>query len=358
MYTMLTRLFPAPTFLTLPIVGVDFSDTTMRFIALEENIHGILPRFFGEMAIPEGCMKGGRIADEKLFISFLSEAKKKHKLSYVRVAIPESQTYSFTLLLDNAALADIRGAIELVLEDNIPLRAIETVFDYHILRQDETSLLVQVVAIAEASVESFCQAFLSAGLIPVSFELDGQAAARAIIKPEDDSSYMVVDFGASKTSITIVTKGTAVLTSTLDFGGKMLLDILQKDLGVSLEEAQRLKQEYGLAQTGEHQNIFQLIVGGISTLKDEINRRYVYWNEKKAQYGDLPAIETVYLCGGHSNMRGLSDYLSVGLKLNVAQGNPWVNCVSFEHAIPEMPYEQSMSYVTAIGLALADFIND
>lgn len=67
----------------------------------------------------------------------------------------ESQTYSFTLSLDNAALADIRGAIELVLEDNIPLRALETVFDYQILRQDDASVLVQVVAIAEASVEEF-----------------------------------------------------------------------------------------------------------------------------------------------------------------------------------------------------------
>lgn len=63
----------------------------------------------------------------------------------------------------------------------------------------------------------------------MSFELDGQAAARAVIKPEDDSSYMIVDFGASKTSITIVTKRTAVLTSTLDFG-ENVLDILQKDL--------------------------------------------------------------------------------------------------------------------------------
>jgi type IV pilus assembly protein PilM len=355
---MLTRLFPAPSFLTLSVVGIDFSDTTMRIVRLAESTPGILPDFFAEMPIPEGCMKGGRISDEKAFIAFLTDVRKKHKLSYVRVAIPESQTYSFTLALDSAAVADVRGAIELVLEDNIPLRAIETVFDYHIIKHDETVLLVQVVAIAEASVQSFCDAFTAAGLTPTSFELDGQAIARAVIKPDDDRSYMIVDFGASKTGITIVTYGTAVVTSTLEFGGKMLLDILQKDLGVSLEEAQRLKKEYGLSSTGEHQNIFQLIVGGISTLKDEINRRYVYWHEKKSQYGAFPNIETVYLCGGHSNMRGLADYLSVGLKLNVVQVNPWVNCVSFEDAIPEMTYEQSMSYVTAIGLALADFIHD
>lgn len=355
---MLTRIFPTPEFLAVPAVGVDFSDATMRFLKLSETMHGLLPAQYAEMAIPEGCMKGGRIIDEAKFTAFLTDVRKEHKLTYVRVAIPESQTYSFTVTLDALAAGDIRGAIELVLEDNIPLRVIETVFDYHIIKQNEQSLVVQVVAIAEAAAQSFCNCFLNAGLVPLSFELDGQAIARGVLRPDDDGSYMIVDFGANRTSITIVTSGTAVFTSTLEFGGKALLDILQKELGVSLEEAQRLKLEQGLSASGEHKNIFQLLVGGISTLKDEINRRYVYWHEKKVQMGEFPQIETVYLCGGHSNLRGLADYLSVGLKLSVVQVNPWVNCVSFDDAVPEMPYEVSMSYVTAIGLALADYIND
>lgn len=355
---MLTRLFPTPEFLSVPAVGVDFSDATMRFVRLSETMHGLLPVHFAEMAIPDGCMKGGRIVDEKLFTKFLQDVRTTHKLKYVRVAIPESQTYSFTLNLDPLAGADIRSAIELVLEDNIPLRAVETVFDYHVISESASSILVQIVAIAQSSVESFLDCFMRAGLIPLSFELDGQAMARAVLRPEELGSYMVVDFGANRTSITIVTKRTAVFTSTLEFGGKALLDILQKELSIPLEEAQRLKREHGLSAMGEHANIFQLLVGGISTLKDEINRRYVYWHEKKVQRGEFPKIETVYLCGGHSNLRGLADYLSVGLKLRVVQANPWVNCISFDAAVPDMSYETSMSYVTAIGLALAEYIHD
>jgi type IV pilus assembly protein PilM len=352
---MLTRLFPTPSFLTLPAVGIDFSDATMRFVKLSETIHGLMPSRFAEMAIPEGCMKGGRIVDEVQFTTFLSKVRDQHHLKYVRVAIPESQTYSFTLKLDAVAADDIRSAIEFVLEDNIPLRAAETVFDYHLITQTETSLVVQVVAISQNASESFCNCFLKAGLIPVSFELDGQAVARAIVKPNDSGSYMVVDFGANRTGITIVANNIAVFTSTLEFGGKTLLDGLQKELGVSLEEAQRLKRDYGLSAGGDQQNVFQVLVAGVSTLKDEIDRRYVYWHEKKVQGGEFSNITTIYLCGGHSNLQGLADYLSVGLKLPVVQANPWINCVSFDAAIPDMPYEESMSYVTAIGLALSDF---
>jgi type IV pilus assembly protein PilM len=355
---MLTRLFPTPSFLSLPATGVDFSDTTMRFMKLSETIHGILPAHFGEATIPEGCMKGGRIVDEARFTAFLIEMKKLHKLKYVRVAIPESQTYSFMLTLDALAAANIRGAIELVLEDNIPLKAVETVFDYHVLSETETNIVVQVVALSESAANSFCNCFMNAGLVPVSFELDSQATARAIIKPNDKASYMIVDFGANRTGITVVTNGTAVFTTTIEFGGNMLLDILQKDLGVSLEEAQRIKLEWGLAATGEHKNIFQLLVGGVATLKDEINRRYLYWQEKREQHGGFPPVTRIYLSGGHSNLRGLADYLSVGLKLEVVQANPWVNCVSFDVAIPSISAEASMSYVTGIGLALADYIHD
>jgi hypothetical protein len=46
------------------------------------------------------------------------------------------------------------------------------------------------------------------------------------------------------------------------------------------------------------------------------------------------------------------------LKLNVVLANPWINCVSFERAIPSMPYDTAMSYVTAIGLSLADYLYD
>jgi type IV pilus assembly protein PilM len=352
---MLTRLFPTPSFLTLPAVGIDFSDATMRFVQLSETIHGLMPTRYAEMAIPEGCMKGGRIVDEQQFTAFLATVRDRHHLKYVRVAIPESQIYAFTLTLDIVASNDIRSAIELVLEDNIPLRVIETIFDYHILKQTDTSIVLQVVAISQNVAESFCNSFLKAGLIPVSFELDGQAVARAIVQPTDHGSYMVVDFGAYRTGITIVTANTAVFTSSLEFGGKTLVDNLQKELNVSYEEAQRLKREFGLSGGGEHQDVFQLLVAGVSTLKDEINRRYVYWHEKKVQEGEFPTIETVYLCGGHSNLQGLADYLSVGLKLNVVQANPWINCVSFDNAIPDMPYEESMSYVTAIGLALSDY---
>ena len=74
---LFTRLLPTPSFVTIPTVGLDFSDATMRFMDLEIHRHGLLPKRFAEMSIPEGCMKGGRIIDTEKFINFLKEVQKK-----------------------------------------------------------------------------------------------------------------------------------------------------------------------------------------------------------------------------------------------------------------------------------------
>lgn len=353
-----SRLFPTPAFVTVPTVGLDFSDATMRFVDLKITADGLIPKRFAQEAIPEGCMKGGRIIDTTKFINFLKQVQKEHNLKYVRVSIPESQVYSFTLSLDVNASSDIRGAIDVLIEDNIPLKAIETVFDYHILSVTDKNIVVQVVALPETVSTNYYNAFFSAGIIPVSFELEGQAISRAVLEPQDKGSCMIVDFGANRTGISIITNRTTMVTATLDFGGKVLTQQLSKELNIPLEEAEVLKRQYGLTSIGEHSNIFSILANGISVLKDEINRRYVYWHEKKNQLGSFPPIDTIYLCGGHSNLRGLGDYLSTNLKLKVVQVNPWVNCFSLEDVIPSMQYESSMSYVTAIGLALADYIYD
>ena len=95
--SILSRLLPTPSTLMIPAVGLDFSDATMRFVRLKEGAHGILPSMYAELTIPDGCMLGGRIVDEIKFTQFLKEGKKKYNLTYVRVSIPESQVYSFTI---------------------------------------------------------------------------------------------------------------------------------------------------------------------------------------------------------------------------------------------------------------------
>jgi cell division ATPase FtsA len=137
-----------------------------------------------------------------------------------------------------------------LIEDNIPLKAIETVFDYHVLSVSEKSIVVQVVALSETVATNYFNAFADAGIIPVSFELEGQAITRAVIDPEDTGSCMIVDFGANRTGITIVTNKTAMVTATLDFGGNTLSQMLAKEMNLSFADAEKNKKRAWFGNTG------------------------------------------------------------------------------------------------------------
>lgn len=356
--SLLTKLFPIPSFITLPAVGLDFSDVTLRFVSLKATSKGLIPHTFAQVPIPEGIIKAGRVLETEKLILFLKEVQKKYKLKYVRVSIPESQVYSFTTTLSDDQAKNLRGAIELALEDNIPLKSIETVFDYHVLYRGQGTLTIQVVAVPETVAQGYFDSFISAGMVPLSFELEGQAIARAVLDKKETSSFMIVDFGANRTGISIVNNAIPITSTTIEIGGKMLTQILAQKKGISVEEAERLKKTHGLIPTADTQDVAVILKEILRPLQEEINRRFVYWSDQRASKKEFPPIEKIYICGGHSNLLGLKEHLSESFHVPVAQANPWVNCFSLDTVIPSMSKEISMSYVTAIGLALADHLYD
>lgn len=322
---------------------------------LKQTLHGLVPDVYAQMSIPAGCLEGGRIVDQAAFTTFLKNVKHVHRITNVRIAIPESQVYSVTLPIDVAVGSDIRASIELLLEDNIPLNISEAIFDYQVLTQTDTTVIVQVVAIASSVAKRYLDAFEGAGMTAVSFEVDSQAIVRALLAPHTTGSALIVDIGAERTGISIATANTAVYTTTLEFGGRTLVDALMREQGIDVARAHEVLHQ-GINPV--HHETFPVLASALSVLRDEIDRRYIYWHERKDEFAPLPSIDIVYLCGGYSTVEGLADYLSASLKLRVVSSNPWVNCVSFDKTIPSLTNDEAQSYVTAIGLALTDHLYD
>ena len=93
-----------------------------------------------------------------------------------------------------------------------------------------------------------------------SFELEAQAIARSVVPRGDMDTYMIVDFRSEKsTCIFIISKGVVMFTSTLDIGGMVLNNMIQKNFKVNFEEADRMKKEYGLQRNTPNQEIFSVL---------------------------------------------------------------------------------------------------
>ncbi len=356
---LFNRFFPTPAFLSMLSFGLDISDESIKFISFTFTKDGIRLKKYGERKIPPGIIESGKIKDPKRLEEILLSLRKEEGIKSVRVSLPEEQIYLFKMYLDKTELTNIRESIELSLEEHIPVPAPDTIFDYEILSEDVNTLQVQVAAIPKSVIQNYLSVFKNSSIFVPSFELEAQATSRAVIKRGDLDTYMIVDFGAKRTGIFIISQGIVVFTSTLDVGGEMLNSLLQTNLKVSSQEAEEIKKTHGLQKNVENKEIFDVLLKSVSVLRGEIEKHLLYWHTHKDKEGknNLP-IKKIILCGGDSNLIGLSDYLSIGLKRKVENANVWINILDTKKETPQINFKQSLSFATTIGLALGNFEHD
>ncbi len=336
--------------------ALDISDQSIKYGELLATPNGLRLGRFGHEKIPPGVINSGKIENEAELVNILKALAKREHLNFVRISLPEEQMYLFTLSLPSVTVGDLREVILLQIEEHIPLKAIDTIFDYEIVKENDQTIFVQVSALAITTIESYLSVFEKSGLVPLSFELEAQAIARAVIPRDDMSPVMIVDFGSARTGASIAHDGKVFFTTTLDIGGDSLTTMISKNFNISFEEAEKMKLSYGLSSTANVDDIFPAILNGISVLRDELNRHYIYWKTHEDDGFKHEKLDRIILCGGDANLTGLSHYLQATLKIKVENANAWVNISDMHESVPSISFEESFGYATVLGLALADYI--
>jgi type IV pilus assembly protein PilM len=296
--------------------------------------------------IPEGLIESGEIKQKEKLTDFLKTIQKDLKSEHLIVALPEEKVFLARVKLPLMKKEEIRGALELQLEEHIPLSANEAIFDFDIIKEisdtDKNYLDINLIAFPKGIVESYRDVFIGAGFLPLVFEMEVQAASRVMVPNNEIQTIILVDFGRTRTTLTIINNTKPQFTSTIKVGGEDLEKSLMKNLEIDRFQAEKIKKNQGLVKSKENEKIFNSLLPLVSVIKDEIHKLIIYSDR----------VSKILLCGGDSNLIGFPEYLSYELKLPVELGNPWVNIISFKEHIPEIELRESLIYATALGLAL------
>jgi type IV pilus assembly protein PilM len=358
----LSNLVPPPSYLSLPSVGVDISDTSMKYISfkpsLRENRVKIL-NLWGDITIPENVLQRGEIKDLKILTDVLKEFKSKTDAEFIRVSLPEERAYIFeTEIKKNVPVKEIHSLLEFRLEENVPISAREAIFDYEILSSNDKSQTVRVVVAAyqRETIIQYYEVCRSAGLTPLSFEVEAQAMARAVVPQKDKDTVMLIDFGKTRTGVGIINDGVLLYTSTIDIGGGQLSQSLRKTVGDLAEsELTTIKNTSGLIREVDNSNVYEALISTISVIKDEIASRMQYWHLKDSNRNSR-RIKKIILCGGSVNLKGLPEYLTESLGVQCLRADVWGNAFRSDLVIPPIDKRHSYGYATAIGLALKNTV--
>ncbi len=360
----ISNKFPPPAYLQMISVGVDISDTSLKYILFDSKKRqpGFLNiSHWGDIEISENALQRGVVQEPESLVSALREVKQSTGVELVRVSLPEERAYLFETEIDRGmTVEDIKNALEFSLEENVPLSPRESLFDYHIVEyiKSRNKLRVIVTVYARDIVMSYYDACMEAGVLPLSFEIEAQAIARSTIPFSDQGTHMILDFGRTRTGVGIVHQNLLMYTSTIDIGGKDVSSCLRSVLGQDVEESKltTIKNEQGLVSSKENPKLTKVMSETVDKILDELSVRIKYWNNKVGNSHHM-YIHSIILCGGSSNMRGLQRYVTEQLNIPTRRGNVWRNVMSLEDNVPPIEQRYSFGYSTAIGLALASLVD-
>src|SRR3989344_2169127 len=138
---LLAHWFPMPRILHPRSVGVDISDASIKWIALEAFGEKKRVIFWGEELLPEGIVIGGIVQNFPELVTALEGIRKKlGGIVSVHVALPEEIGYVFSMHVPvNSSRESALHMIEFELEARVPIPVADAVYDFDLITQHDNA---------------------------------------------------------------------------------------------------------------------------------------------------------------------------------------------------------------------------
>ena len=348
--------------------GLDISDLSLRIVNLERKRGGFKLSSFGEAKIPSGIIKNGEIKKEEDLVKIIKKAApevqgKPLKTKYVIASLPEEKSFLKVIQMPRLQEEELKSAIVYEAESHIPLPIEEVYLDSwvipplydHLDHQD-----VLLVALPRTTVNPYVSCLKKAGLKPLALEIEPFSMIRALIKDGvSNFPVLILDLGATKTSLIIFSGYSLRFSFFIPISSDHFTELISKTMKVNLDKAEKLKLKYGIETRGtkEGGEVFEALIPALVDLIEQI-KRYIDYYVTHTSHEHLPPskngkIKKILLSGGGANLKGLTGFLSEQLKIPVEIGNPWTNILLRKgKKVQEISFEKSLSYTSALGLAL------
>ena len=354
-FNSLVNFFKPPNFLEMPFVAFDVGDRFVRFVELKRNGNSFTLGKIGEKMIPEGIFSGGDILKKQELVSILSDIRKENNFNLVKVSIPEEKSYIFVTEVPKIKPKEIRQMLEFRLEENVPLKVEEAVFEYSIIEQNESSnsLKLNVSVIPKQIINSYMEVFQSAGFFPISFKAESEAVASCISDSETIGNVLIINIKDSSTILSMMVNGTVWFTSTISIGKNSVINILKKIPVIKQSSEYKISENVFFSDETKNDEVFNSLMNVFSIMRDSVEKFVEFWQSQCDKTSVKSCkIDKVVLCGSVSAIPGFLRYISASLEENTEIINVWKNVFNIENSVPPIKFTDSLDFSAVLGLSL------
>ncbi len=308
------------------VVGVDIGSHSVKICELKKTDKGYQIVALGSAVLPEGAVDDGTLVEPEAVGEVIAGLFKNLKVKNKKVGFSISG-YSVIVKKVNLAVMGEKELEDYIMqeaEQYIPFDISDVYLDFQDLKtntekNDRTD--VMLVAAKKEIVDDYLEMLKSINLQPAIVDVDGFALENTYETVyEKSENVALVDIGASKMNINILSEGISVVARDIVVGSRQLTEQIQGAFDLEYEEAEALK--LGQTPAEDRQEEMEDIFSSTCTQWVlEIKKAIDLYHSNNP---DKPLTRLV-LSGGGCKVVGLSDFLESETSIPVEIFNPFSN---------------------------------
>ena len=358
---------------TAVAIGVDVGSSSIKIVEVKKKEGKAYLETYGAIALgPYAGLSVGQVTNlpgEKLAIAIKDLLKEINATTTTgALAIPSSASLIFTVELPGGIKGeDLKTAVATEARRFIPVPINEVSLDsWEIPTQEsfldnpedevhegldksvaplEDKTKVLVAAIHNDTIAKYQDLVNQAQMDARFFEIETFSAIRSLVEHEL-VPMLIIDFGASKTKLSIVEHGIIRVFHVVNRGSQDITLALSKALSISFDQAEDMKKRYGLQENAPDLNAKEVIRTVIDYIFGETTTVILEYEKKTGKN-----LKKIVATGGGALLYGLQEYASKTFRAEVVLGNAFTKTEA-PAFLEQMLAATGPEFTVSVGLAL------
>ena len=343
------------------LIGLDITTSSIKLIELIQSGRAFRVESYAAEPTPPNAINEKAIVDAEAVGDTIRRAVKRSGTKVKDVAFAISGDAVITKVIQMPSIlevGDLEDQVELQADQYIPFPMEEVSFDFEVIGESEHDPDMQDILLVATRTENVDQrsiAVETAGMIARVVDVEAfavenacQLLAHQMVDNGEGKFIVIVDFGASSTTFSVLKDLKVMYTRDFAFGGRQLTEEIMRTYGLSVDDAGRAKKEGGLPSNYQP----EVLDSFIDDMSQQVSRSLQFF---LASGSDREQPAQILVCGGCANIPGVADVIGSRVGIPTQIGDPLGQMKLSAKATAQGVRGDATALLTACGLALRSF---
>src|ERR687893_1743516 len=229
------------------LVGVDIGSSSVKAVELQGKAGNLQLVSLGYENLQTDSIVDGQIMELNDVSNVITNIFREHQIKTDRIAAGVSghSVIVKNIVVPQMSADELEESIEWHAEEHSPSDISDVSLDYQVTGSSPDALHVLMAACKRDKIANVKQAIQLAGKQPAIIDVDAFALQNCYevnYEPRPDQTVALLNVGAATMNINILKGVQSVFTRDVSVGGNQYTALLQKELGLTFEQAEAVKR--------------------------------------------------------------------------------------------------------------------